>query len=311
MLPAVVAGSLLLAMLPLAAYASDGGSPASDPITSFLQHTQEQGLPVSFLHPLGKRLEVVWHDVESVSPAFFLPSGTEVALLESWLLSEGRGGQAGDAPPPRLLLYGPIFRADAAISPGSPALVAPEELAVDAVEYLFHALIEAYFYLEVPGDTERSAALKRRADELLAEQPAERRQEAYLQASASFLSHLLAVANQLQRSSALHRQRGSDLCRHFDRRWSLFRLWDAIFQQERYRARWYRGLSEGASSPIPLQPSGNSGWVDTGVDLPTEDKLLLVELFLENAYRGTKEEDLAPRYCQPAEAAEPAAPGTP
>lgn len=220
------------------------------------------------------RLRVRFHQTEGFGIAVF--SRHPVPLLEP------AEDPADLEARPTLYLQGSTYLRDGRWIP----LV---EQSVDASEYLLNALLLAHLEIQrVQGPTPFATAARRRSEEILREVPPELRLEAYLRAVADFGSHALSAANQLERSARRHRQRGTDLCRHFDRSASLFGLWDRIFKDGLYLARYYE----------PADGEALTGrWVTTGVAIEPQDKQLLARTVFEGFWQGNRRADLGERYC--------------
>ena len=278
----ILAGLLLA--LALAGPAEGGPSPsaaATPPTVTSLEEMLLQAnaaghLPLGFALGTAARLRVHLHEVKGFDPASF--ARRPIPLLEA--VKDGITTLPEEVP--TLYLYAPTYRQDG-------SWVAILDQTVDVSEYLFNALILAYLELrEVSRDTAYAATIGRRADQILGAVPPEHRQEAYFHAVADFGSHALSAANQLERSARRHSRRGTDLCQHLDRRASLFGLWERIFGDGFYQARYFE----------PTQGQALTGqWVDTGVGLAREDKRLFMEAVFQGFWSGEKGADLARRYC--------------
>jgi hypothetical protein len=244
-----------------------------------LREAQQVGhLPLEFAWPVLARLEVHFHDLPGFPPALF--STVPLPFLEGRL--EDEAADPPEPPRPRLYLDSRNYLRDGALIPIL-------DLPVDSSEYLFNALLYAFLqhYYQTAEAAVR-AKLEGRAKALLPDLGAETRLEGYLHAVADFGSHALSVANQLERSARHHRSRGTDLCLHFNRPYSLFGLWDRIFTDLPYEARYYQ----------PPKKEGEVGrWVETGRGIAVEDKRWLVKTAFQSRWQGSRGEDLAPRYC--------------
>ncbi len=221
-----------------------------------------------------RRLRLRLHHQEEFNPAHFAPFPLRPL--------EEIADQAPLPKGPTLYLYAPAYAPDG----GFRAL---RDLPVDSAEGLFNALLLAYFELEILPS---SSALRQRifdhAEALLPELAPEYRVRALLQGLADFGSHVLAVANRLNLLEARARASGKNLCPLLDRPGMLFGLWEHIFQEGLYWARYYRSSAVSESA---------GGWQETSVAISREDKEILIRDIFRSGWKGTRREDLAPRFC--------------
>jgi hypothetical protein len=162
-------------------------------------------------------------------------------------------------------------------------LIPVVDMPVDLGESYFAALLDAHLAraLRQPA-APLAVELRRRAGEALPDVPPEQRVEAYVGALTSFGSHLLAVANELERKEIQRRDRGG-LCPLLGRELPLLALWERIFTSEPYH-----GAYE--------TPGGAARW--SRAALRPEDKRFLLDVVLDSRWRGSVRGDLAPRYCR-------------
>lgn len=161
-------------------------------------------------------------------------------------------------------------------------LVPVVDMPVDVGEGYFHALLDGHLRRELGRPAGAlSAELRRRADEAMADVPEEDRVEAYIDALASFGSHLLAVTNELERKE-LQRSDSGGLCPLLGRRLPLLDLWERIFTTEPYPGAYVTRGGQVRFSQSTLR------W---------EDKRFLLERVLEDRWSGSIVDDLGPRYC--------------
>jgi hypothetical protein len=252
----------LLPALFLPLYLASAAAPGA--LEASLRAAREEArLPVAFALAVAPRLALSFHHREDWNMAFLLP--------------------ATGSTPPRLLLHAPYYRRGW-------RLAAASELPLDAAEYLFHSLALAWLELEVLGSgSALEATLRRRAEGVLPEVPEEHRLEAYLDAGASFASHALAVAAQLERLHAERRQRGAWLCPAAGQGWPLFGVWERIFTSEPYAGSFVAPASGGAVAG----PRRHSRSV-----LQRQDKQLFARELLSGLWTGDPLRDFA-AFCPP------------
>lgn len=216
-------------------------------------------LPVGFAREAAERWIVSFHEDRASVPAEYLP---------------GRGGS-----PDRLALYGPAYLNGLELRPVL-------DLTVDLCEAYFHALLEGYLvrHMAQPGDP-LGAELRQRAFTVMTDVPDPQRYAAYQDAQASFGAHLLAVANELDRSERRRRTHGGSLCASLSRPLPLFALWERVLGDDRFQGAYVVG------------PEGNEQVRFSHTSLARADKRLLVERVLRAPWRGSAAADLAPRLC--------------
>jgi hypothetical protein len=175
----------------------------------------------------------------------------------------------------RLQLHGPFYLRGATLVPVA-------EMPIDIAEYYFNALLEAHLQRQIghPG-TALGREIRQRAAATMTDVPLEHRVEAYVDALASFGSHLLSVANELERKHVQRASRGG-LCPLLDRDVPLLRLWERIFSSARYPGAY-------------LAAAGSVRW--SRAVLTARDKQLMLESVLGSEWNGSVHQDLAPRYC--------------
>lgn len=235
-----------------------------------------QELPLDFAYRAAGNLRLRFHSQESFKAAHFTPF--PLRPLEEI---------PDDSPLPRgptLYLYGPVYAPEG-------RLVPMKELAVDSAEGLFNALLLAYFELEIlASDSPLRRTIYASSRERLPDLALEHQVPAFVQALSDFGSHVLTVANQLNVLEARSRAEGKDLCHLLERPATLFGLWEGMFQQGRYLARFYRPAAEGEL---------RGGWTETSVAISPEDKKILTREVLRKDWVGTREKDLKHRFCPP------------
>ncbi|HVS01171.1 MAG TPA: hypothetical protein VMT16_00230 [Thermoanaerobaculia bacterium] len=187
---------------------------------------------------------------------------------------------ASDGGARRLALYEPFYLRGT-------RLVDVADMPVDVAEHYFHALLVAGLE-RAAGDpaSEIGSALRQRAEARMADLPPPHRLEAFVDALASFGSHLLAMANELERQEARRRARSSSLCGHLDRDVPLLRLWEDAF----------------AAAPYPggyavAEPGAPGRLRYSRATLSPADKRLLVATVLAGRWRGEARADFGPRFC--------------
>ncbi len=238
---------------------------------------QRFAFPVAALEPVARRLWIVWHEERDWAMAFYTapetPSSSWLDLgLEPVAVKPGLSV-------PRLFLHAPHYRREGSLKPLG-------ELAVDETEYLFHALIEAYFDLKVHrGESLRRRMLERRAEDRLSTLPSSVDASAVYTASlVDFAAHVMAVANEIQRS---FRRRGEGLCALLDHPSTLFGLWAKIFADGGYRSGYALPDGDDASA---------SRWALSPYELSQDDKQWLISEILGGSWTGNIRQDLA-TYC--------------
>ena len=178
--------------------------------------------------------------------------------------------------PDHLALYAPFYLR-------GHELVGLVDMPVDVCEHYVHALLEAHLRRQLAQPaTPVARAIRERAPAAMPDVPRERQVEAYVDALASFGSHLLSVANELERKDEQRRDRGG-LCPLLDRPLPLIALWDRMFTSEAYP-----GSYEGPGGRVLLSRSV----------LASEDKRFLLDAVLRSPWKGRVREDLGPRYCR-------------
>ncbi|MCH9647110.1 MAG: hypothetical protein K0U98_02660 [Deltaproteobacteria bacterium] len=239
-------------------------------------------LPLRFARQIAPDLEVIFHEEPRLALAHFALQ--PLPFLPAPKLPSSPPGQAQGQGQRAPTLY---LRASAYRETDQP--LALTDLTVDSTDYLFHELLLAYLRLHVLDTGAPYAQLLRdRATELLPNVATAARLEGYLNGLAAFGGHTISVANQLERSARLHRQRGSDICRQADRPYSLFAAWEPMFLSGRYVARYYLPAAEGELL---------GKWVETKVALEPEDKRLFLQFVFDDFWLGQLQTDLMERYC--------------
>jgi hypothetical protein len=196
----------------------------------------QEHLPLYFVGSVAPRLEVVLVErPRGLAMAFYAPlppapapaSGASAAggAVEAPASAEAR--TEGPEAKPRLVLNEPYYRRQ------DGSWVPPIEMTPDVVEYWSHALLLAHLHLEViEGDGEYGALLKRRAVELYPEVEADAALGLMVTALASFGSHVLSLANEVER---LRRRRPErDLCSLVRGRRLHFASWERAFIEPGY-----------------------------------------------------------------------------
>ncbi len=218
-------------------------------------------LPLQFAREEAQRLQLVLHDYGETVAAEYEP--------------------AAGTMPPRLRLYAPHYLRGVELRPVL-------DLTVDLAEPLFDALLESRLERELAlPQSDLAAELRRRAEATMVDVPARHRLAAYLDAQASFGAHVLAVANELDRSEARRRATGGSLCRVLDRPLPLVQLWERMLAGD--------GPYPGAY--VDRGPHGETSVRFSRSTLTREDKRLLLERILRAPWTGAIAHDLEPRYC--------------
>ncbi|HEV8629575.1 MAG TPA: hypothetical protein VGV61_04595 [Thermoanaerobaculia bacterium] len=219
-----------------------------------------QRLPLGFAREEARRLVLVFHQDPDQPAAGYLAANA--------------GGQA------RLALYAPHFLRGLQLRPLA-------DLPVDLSEAYFNALLEAYLrrQLGLPG-SELGVELRRRALSTMTDVPVARRLEAYVDAQTSFGSHLLSVANELDRSQQRRQATGRSLCGLLSRPLPLFTLWERALGDGGYPGAYVLG-----------GPPGEGALRFSRSVLTASDKRLMVERVLRAPWVGSVAADLTPRYC--------------
>ncbi len=241
-----------------------------------------EALPVAPLQAVAQRLWIVFHQHPEWPMAFYAPPGHGVKIPESVRSAEHELPRLLPGPDvPRLFLYKPYYQPEG-------RMVAVETMPVDVAEYYFHALLEAFFDLELarsaPG---YQAIIEERAVARMRGVPPDYRREAYLAALADFGAHALAAGNELWRGIRRRRAAGEEPCPGIDRPVALFGLWGTIFGAGEYRGGYY--LREGAA-----EVAGR--WVMSAEVLDRHDKELFSRQVFEAYWSGDVREDFA-RFC--------------
>jgi hypothetical protein len=221
-------------------------------------------LPLGFACAVAPRLELAFHHQEKHSPAFFV-AGTGFS-------------------PPYLVLHAPSFLVGVGLRP-------IRDLRVDGADYLFHALVRAYFDLVAPSASLAPENLPgERAQELFPEVPPEQRLEAYHDAVASFVAHALSVAVELERKQAEWSAEGRSLCPDGGAGGPLFALWEHIFLDQPYHGRYFRTAAPGGGGGRETLYSRRA--------LGLEDKELWAGELLGSAWTGRASPDFG-HFCAP------------
>ena len=221
----------------------------------------EAALPLGFAVPLTDRVGLAFHANPSWSRAWF--QATE---------RSGRGV---------LALSIPHYLKGLRLRP-------IREMQPDTAEYLFHALLEARLETEAAAGGALAAEIRRRSEGFRSV-PVEKRQQAFLDAAASFGSHVLSLYGEVARKERERRGRGESLCDALAGGAPLFRLWEAAF----YRENHFPG-SYGIPPPAG-RGSAVTRWSEEG--LGTEDRAWIVREILGASWTGTAEADLRSLVC--------------
>ena len=233
-------------------------------------------LPLDFAYRVARRLRLRFHERQEFNAAHFTPFPLRPleGIADDSTLPQG----------PTLYLYAPAYAPDG-------RLTALRDLPVDSAEGLFNALFLAYFELEVlPSASPLRRKIYRHAEERFPDLAAEHRVPALVQGLSDFGSHVLTVANRLNLLEARSRASGKDLCSLLERPGMLFGLWEHMFREGLYLARFYRPAAEGEAA---------GAWTETSVPITWEDKEILLRDVLRSTWQGDRQEDLAPRFCPP------------
>ncbi|MCB1036553.1 MAG: hypothetical protein KDD47_22195 [Acidobacteria bacterium] len=248
-----------------------------------LEEAIETGhLPLEFAGEVAPRLRLQLHQRKDYLPAHFAP--LPLRPLE-------------EDPNAEVLPQVPTLYLHRSTYSENGRLRAFQELTVDSAEGLFNALLLAYFELEVlASDSDLNQELEAAARERLPGVDPRYRVPALVQGLADFGSHLLSVANQLNRLEARGKARGKDLCPLMNHSGTLFGLWEKIFRDGVYLARFYRPAGEGELS---------GGWRETSVAISREDKEILLRRVLRTTWTGNRQQDLGSRFCPAIEERKP------
>lgn len=238
-------------------------------------------LPTADLGRFSRRLWLVWHERDGAPPALYAPPDTPTAGLALLLGSDGAARLLPGLQVPRIFLYAPHYRAaEGGVRP-------PAQMAVDTADHYFHALFEAYLQLELAVlDAPLRSALEQRAASRMQDVPPDQQLAAYLGALTAFGGHLLAVANEIERSEIRRRARGSTLCGLFQRPGTLFTRWREVFTTLPFSGDYRRRGTDG-------RPSRR---VASRATLTPDDKRFFVRDLLGSDWTGMPEQDFA-RLC--------------
>lgn len=257
--------------------------------------TRQEHLPLAFAADVLPRLQVVLHEQRGglamafYAPALTLPVSTRTADVTGGD-TDGKpaapeGSEAGPDTavgveeaeplgPPRLMLYEPYYRRT------DGAWVEPLEMTPDVVEYWCHALLLAHLHLEVvEGDGEYGAFVRRRAAAYYPEVEPEAAVGLMVTALASFGSHVLSLANEIER--ARRRRPDADLCGLVRARKLHFAAWARAFGDEEYVG----VAGEAAGEAYPRRAIAKA------------DKQAFVQYVLEGRWSGDPEVDFGRRLC--------------
>lgn len=158
------------------------------------------------------------------------------------------------------------------------------ELTVDDAEYLFRALLGARLEISVARQDPTGRTILAQSERMQSA-PQAVRTEAYVDALASFGSHLLSMATEIGRKERARRAAGSSLCPRVSEDLPLLRLWTAAFE---------RGTFPGAFSTGP----GGRGVAWTSEVLTPAERRWLVDRILETGWVGDPAVDLEPILCE-------------
>ena len=180
---------------------------------------------------------------------------------------------------PQLWLYAPSYLR-------GPLPRGVGEMPVDVAEHLFYGALRAYLDLAWEPGSRLRDRVEERARELMTDVPAPYRVEAYLDALASVGSHLLSVANEVERKERDRRRQGRSLCSLLSRRDTLFGLWDRAIRE--------------APFPGSFQPTGEAGAgapVYSRAVLERGDKELILNEVFGGRWVGSAPADFGGRLC--------------
>ena len=220
------------------------------------------GLPEALAQSLTAPVVVRWHDRDAWSRAWY---GN----------TDPRGG-------------GAVHLARGHYSRGL-ALRPVDELTVDDAEYLFRALLGARLETAVLRRDALGAELVSRSA-VLRSAPAALRIEAYVDAQASFGSHLVSLLTEIARKERQRRLLGKSLCPALGRDVPLFRLWGVAFGGGAFPGSYAMSLGEMVVTR------------STSEILSAEDRRWFVEEVLGMPWTGDPELDLSPVLCSPGSA---------
>ncbi len=234
-------------------------------------------------------LLILAHDSPGLAMAFYQPAVT---------LGE-------ESVPRRLFLRSDVYwqPAESATGSNGRTLRAPSTLAVDAYEYLTHALLLAASDGPVPSSWQEVAA--ERARELFPEASEESRVVWYLSVTTEFGSHVLSLHHQIKRAFERRRARGrpmEGLCAQRDPARGLFSLWEVALGDGEFRGyalpRRPAPAIDGADAAATA--SGEEvfeapppGFEATRLRLPQQDKKLYLERYLDRRWVGDATTDFA------------------
>jgi hypothetical protein len=202
----------------------------------------------------------------------------ELAVAVHYRRDGARASYVPAAPqtPDRLALYAPFYLRGL-------ALVPVVEMPVDVCEGYFNALLQAHLRRQLGRPaSEVGWQIRQQAPLAMPDVPRAQQVEAYLDALASFGSHVLSVANELERKEVQRRGRGG-LCPLLGRQLPLMRLWERMFATDGYPGAYVDAGGRVRFSRAVLRP---------------EDKRFVVEQVLRSPWRGSVAADHAPRYCK-------------
>ena len=258
-----------------------GQPPASHPrqFDGPLVLAESEHLPTGFATEILKELTIRLHRDRSLAMAFYQPG-----LAPAQAQAEWRGGT--------LWLYEPHYPIDA--SGRLTVAAAPP----DVVEYLGYSLLLAYLHRALADDPELASQIRRRAGAQapaasIDGPPSERdgleragvvgdaELAAYVLATASFGSHLLSLANEIERSERRRRDSGrGGLCPMLRREEGLFSLWVAANSEQQF---------------VGSAFDQNGREVPVAID--AEDKKLIRDRVFGGFWAGSVARDFGKRYC--------------
>ena len=253
------------------------------------QLTEATTLPLEIPRAAASGWWVVFHQQDAWVPAFYVPPETDVAGF-------GLNAAISAAPidrllpalqVPRLFLYAPYYREDGRLRPLS-------DMAIDVAESYLHALFEA----SLANDRRALARLSvapfvthaaHRAAELMPEVPPSQRLEAYLVAVREFVSHLLSMANEIERADRRARERQRDLCALLDPPRTLFALWQQSIRKAHYPGRY--DVATEAEPAEPRETLAAKEWRSTRRGLEPSDKSRVLAELLAGLWTGNAARD--------------------
>lgn len=177
-------------------------------------------------------------------------------------------------------------------------------LGLDVVEYWAHSLTLAWLDAALRGQEPYIEQARQRALVVMPEVPQEERLPVYLESVADFVSQIVSVAHEVDRTRRRWQRLGRDICTLRQPEIPLMRHWRGLFEQSSFRGTYRVEASDvgpmsldGRVDPFPAMDDDGTAdeplWATTRQGLARADKDLIVQHLFAGRWKGDSEVDFA------------------